>query len=258
MKLFTGNIHIINGISKRKFTVPFSSFDRFQALCQFLSVYLVCQLGSRRPSLFWEKDNAGLSYKIALIKKNPWTTVFPQPFDISFLGSNLSLLLITACWVLLMWRWPIWIRLFIGPWVVGEMMRGHLGALFVHGMYLKQHWIPGSLTYYYGIMQVREKSLIRLFGFFFLAECGWCALSDHAIWCARWNHAMCIESEDKTIPYKLGSWYIQFKSVNARFRLPPQKMEWLRDWRKVIIASNVTPRSLLMLCYVAESAACPV
>lgn len=42
----------------------------------------------------------------------------------------------------------------IGPWVVGEMMRGHLGALFVHGMYLKQHWIPGSLTYYYGIMQL--------------------------------------------------------------------------------------------------------
>ena len=44
----------------------------------------------------------------------------------------------------------------LGPWVIGEMMQGHLGALFVHGMYLKQHWIPGSLTYYYGIMQVRK------------------------------------------------------------------------------------------------------
>lgn len=58
---------------------------------------------------------------------------------------------------------------------MGEMMRGHLGALFVHGMYLKQHWIPGSLTYYYGIMQVKERSLIRFFSvllcvcFFFLA-----------------------------------------------------------------------------------------
>ncbi|KAJ7330754.1 Transmembrane protein 62 [Desmophyllum pertusum] len=41
----------------------------------------------------------------------------------------------------------------VGPWVIGEMMHGHLGVLFVHGMYLKQHWIPGSLSYYYGIMQ---------------------------------------------------------------------------------------------------------
>ena len=41
-----------------------------------------------------------------------------------------------------------------GPWFVGEMTRGHLGALFVHGMYVKGHWIPGSLSYYYGIVQV--------------------------------------------------------------------------------------------------------
>ena len=44
---------------------------------------------------------------------------------------------------------------FAGPWFIGEMTGGHLGALFVHGMYLKQHWIPGSLSYYYGLMQVR-------------------------------------------------------------------------------------------------------
>ena len=37
---------------------------------------------------------------------------------------------------------------------MGEMMQGHIGVLFVHGMYLKQHWIPGSLSYYYGLMQV--------------------------------------------------------------------------------------------------------
>lgn len=42
----------------------------------------------------------------------------------------------------------------IGPWFIGEMTRGHIGALFVHGMYLKYHWIPGSLSYYYGIMQL--------------------------------------------------------------------------------------------------------
>ena len=43
---------------------------------------------------------------------------------------------------------------FAGPWFIGEIMRGHIGMLFVHGIYLKQHWIPGSLSYYYGLMQV--------------------------------------------------------------------------------------------------------
>lgn len=42
----------------------------------------------------------------------------------------------------------------IGPWFIGEIMRGHIGMLFVHGIYLKQHWIPGSLSYYYGLMQL--------------------------------------------------------------------------------------------------------
>jgi len=42
----------------------------------------------------------------------------------------------------------------VGPWFIGEMTRGHLGALFVHGMYVKKHWIPGSLSYYYGLMQL--------------------------------------------------------------------------------------------------------
>ena len=54
-----------------------------------------------------------------------------------------------------------------GPWVIGEMMHGHLGALFVHGMYLKKQWIPGSLTYYYGIMQVRKKAHLHQQSVFF-------------------------------------------------------------------------------------------
>lgn len=74
---------------------------------------------------------------------------------------------------------------------MGEMMRGHLGALFVHGMYLKQHWIPGSLTYYYGIMQVRERSLVKfffcfLFFFYFcLVRIGSCNMF---VWNSMTNH----------------------------------------------------------------------
>lgn len=78
---------------------------------------------------------------------------------------------------------------------MGEMMRGHLGALFVHGMYLKQHWIPGSLTYYYGIMQVRERSLVKFFSvfffffFFLLLPC-----KNRIVQC------VCMEFDDKPFP----------------------------------------------------------
>ncbi|RMX57380.1 hypothetical protein pdam_00016016 [Pocillopora damicornis] len=69
----------------------------------------------------------------------------------------------------------------VGPWVIGEMMQGHLGALFVHGMYLKQHWIPGSLTYYYGIMQVRKawcKDDILFRGFGYHSDYSKCGVSN--------------------------------------------------------------------------------
>ena len=69
----------------------------------------------------------------------------------------------------------------LGPWVIGEMMQGHLGALFVHGMYLKQHWIPGSLTYYYGIMQVRKawcKDDILFRGFGYHSDYSKCGVSN--------------------------------------------------------------------------------
>ena len=81
---------------------------------------------------------------------------------------------------------------------MGEMMRGHLGVLFVHGMYLKQHWIPGSLTYYYGIMQVRERwrSLVNFFFVFFpcLLRLGSC---DVFVWNPMTNHFTVYSSFDK-------------------------------------------------------------
>ncbi|KAK7103093.1 hypothetical protein V1264_018058 [Littorina saxatilis] len=40
------------------------------------------------------------------------------------------------------------------PWFVGEFMTGHLGVLFVWGTFVKGTFIPGSLTYFYGIFQV--------------------------------------------------------------------------------------------------------
>ncbi|KAL8611132.1 hypothetical protein ACOMHN_064422 [Nucella lapillus] len=41
-----------------------------------------------------------------------------------------------------------------GPWFVGEFLTGHLGVLFVWGSFIKGTFLPGSLTYFYGIFQV--------------------------------------------------------------------------------------------------------
>ena len=42
----------------------------------------------------------------------------------------------------------------IGPWFVGELMAGHIGAMFVYGLYVDGHFIPGTLTFFYGYWQV--------------------------------------------------------------------------------------------------------
>ncbi|KAL5008024.1 hypothetical protein ScPMuIL_013605 [Solemya velum] len=39
----------------------------------------------------------------------------------------------------------------IGPWFVGEMLTGHTGVVFVWGIYIGRDFLPGTLTYYYGI-----------------------------------------------------------------------------------------------------------
>ena len=42
----------------------------------------------------------------------------------------------------------------VGPWCIGEIMTGVYGLIFVHGILLSEHFIPGSLTYFFGIWQL--------------------------------------------------------------------------------------------------------
>ena len=46
-----------------------------------------------------------------------------------------------------------------GPWFVGEFLTNHTGVLFVWGFFVKGTFIPGSLTYFYGVFQVTNCSL---------------------------------------------------------------------------------------------------
>ncbi|EDO48624.1 predicted protein, partial [Nematostella vectensis] len=46
------------------------------------------------------------------------------------------------------------VYMIIGPWFIGELIRGHVGSMFVFGIYVEGHWIPGTLTFYYGIVQL--------------------------------------------------------------------------------------------------------
>lgn len=41
-----------------------------------------------------------------------------------------------------------------GPWCVGELLTGEYGFVCVHGVYVLQHFIPGAMTYFYGLIQV--------------------------------------------------------------------------------------------------------
>lgn len=41
-----------------------------------------------------------------------------------------------------------------GPWFVGDFLSDHVGVLFVWGTFVKGAFIPGGLTYFYGIFQV--------------------------------------------------------------------------------------------------------
>ncbi|XP_069475389.1 transmembrane protein 62 [Ambystoma mexicanum] len=42
----------------------------------------------------------------------------------------------------------------LGPWFVGELIDGHVGACFAFGVYVKGHFFQGSLTYFVGILQL--------------------------------------------------------------------------------------------------------
>ncbi|KAL5463442.1 hypothetical protein EMCRGX_G032337 [Ephydatia muelleri] len=42
----------------------------------------------------------------------------------------------------------------IGPWYIGELMSGHIGAVGVHGIIIDGHFLPGSITYLHGVTHV--------------------------------------------------------------------------------------------------------
>ena len=42
----------------------------------------------------------------------------------------------------------------VGPWCVGEIVSGVYGLIWVHGVQVAGHFIPGSLTYLFGSFQV--------------------------------------------------------------------------------------------------------
>ena len=44
--------------------------------------------------------------------------------------------------------------LFTGPWYVGEVLTDVYGLVSVHGVRVAGHFLPGSVTYIHGIIQV--------------------------------------------------------------------------------------------------------
>ena len=42
----------------------------------------------------------------------------------------------------------------LGPWYFGEILTGVYGSVSVHGVHVGGHFIPGSMTYVHGILQV--------------------------------------------------------------------------------------------------------
>lgn len=53
--------------------------------------------------------------------------------------------------------WPIigyWIYLSVGPWAIAEVIDDHYGVIFVWGVYVDGHFMPGSFTYLYAAFQL--------------------------------------------------------------------------------------------------------
>lgn len=42
----------------------------------------------------------------------------------------------------------------LGPWFVGEITKGKLGCCFSFGIFVDGHFLPGSLTFIFGILQL--------------------------------------------------------------------------------------------------------
>lgn len=44
----------------------------------------------------------------------------------------------------------------IGPWFIGEILDGQIGACFLYGIFVQGTYIPGTLTYLYGALQLLQ------------------------------------------------------------------------------------------------------
>lgn len=44
----------------------------------------------------------------------------------------------------------------LGPWYVGELMRGVYGLVGAHGLYVSGKFIPGGMTYLHASLEVSE------------------------------------------------------------------------------------------------------
>lgn len=42
----------------------------------------------------------------------------------------------------------------VGPWSIGAVIEGHVGAIFAWGIIVNGAYLPGSFTYAYGFLQV--------------------------------------------------------------------------------------------------------
>ncbi|KAK6636235.1 hypothetical protein RUM43_009893 [Polyplax serrata] len=42
----------------------------------------------------------------------------------------------------------------VGPWTIGEVIDGHIGAVFAWGLVVNNSYLPGSFTYAYGFLQM--------------------------------------------------------------------------------------------------------
>lgn len=43
---------------------------------------------------------------------------------------------------------------YVGPWCAAELLSGVYGLIFPHGLLVRGHFLPGSMTYLYGTMLV--------------------------------------------------------------------------------------------------------
>ena len=46
------------------------------------------------------------------------------------------------------------LRVCVGPWCAAELLSGVHGLIFPYGLWVSGHFLPGSLTYLYGVMIV--------------------------------------------------------------------------------------------------------